>query len=393
RALRRRVKRHVLAQTHDFVAVCSPGLEWAVTRELAELPVAPTIIERIKGGVHFRGRTDLMYTANLHLRTASRVLMRVATFPAPTTEALFNRSKKVRWETFIGDNRGIRLSVTSRKSRVNHKRKIESIIEDAVNSRLRELGLPTVTSSTKAELRFHVRLDGDQCTLSFNTSGEHLHKRGWRRLATVAPIRETLASYVLLAARFETARLIVDPFCGSGTLCIEAAQAIAGIPSGLNRRFSFELSPLFEPRKWEYYRRQAKENIRSSIPGRIVGFDIDEKAINIARLNAARGGVADFVDFYLADALKVPLSKLAEGTERQLLVSNLPYGKRLSSPEFLGTFAKVIQNNCVGWHLAVLCVDPSPFESLPLESRSVQGLNNGGIRVKLLQGTVANDSQ
>ena len=389
RAISRRIKRHVLSQQHDFFAVCTPGLEEATREELETLVPYCSSIQVIRGGVLFQGPTDVMYLANLHLSTASRVLLRLDSFPAPASQALFARTRKIKWELFVQAGESVRFRITSRKSRLNHKRKIQSILQAALNDRLREQGIhEIVTHSDSAKLEFHVRLDKDSCTFSFNTSGENLHKRGWRRLTAPAPLRETLAAFVLKVANSRQCDLIVDPFCGSGTLLIEAARVLSGRPPGEGRSFAFEASPIYEARKWRYLRSRAMYAEGTSCNSKLLGSDVDPAAVAIAEKNARMAGLAPMISFDNLDALSLPLAKLGRGANAPLLVSNLPYGKRLADTTVIGEFAQKVNAECGGWRVALLCADAQVLDGIRFANRSVRHFVNGGLEVALVHGEV-----
>lgn len=389
-ALTRRLKRYVYAKEQEYMAVCAPGLEETLRDEIQALAPVITITKTIKGGVLFKSRIDAMYEANLHLSTATRVLLRIDDFPAASSPALFNRARRIRWELYIGSTSEFRLSVTSRGSRLNHKRKIQGIFEAAILERLRELGITTrMTKGKDTHLEFLIRLNNNRCTISFNTSGESLHKRGWRSLTPIAPIRETLAAFVLRAAQYRSHDVIVDPFCGSGTLIIEAARGIAGRPPGAGRRFAFEVSPLFEHRKWERIRVRGEGDNISNSSLSLYGSDVDSTAIDLARRNAQAAGVATLTRFDTVEASMFSYRSAAHGASSPLLVSNLPYGKRVQSPVALNRFLDKVNRECSGWSIAVVCLDTSHLRSLRVAHPVVRHFQNGGMSVTLVTGQIS----
>lgn len=389
-ALSRRLKRYVFAKEQEYLAVCAPGLEESLQGEIQGLETVATITQTIKGGVIFKGRIDAMYEANLRLGTATRVLLRIDEFPASSSPALFNRAKRVRWELYIGRASEVRLSVTSKASRLNHKRKIQRIFEAAISERLSELGVTArVTNEKHAQLEFLIRLNNNRCTVSFNTSGESLHKRGWRGLSPIAPIRETLAAFVLRTAQYLSHDVIVDPFCGSGTFIIEAARGIAGYPVGGSRRFALEDSPIYDQKKWKHIRsRNVPEKIiRPDVS--LYGSDIDSSAIELARQNSHSAGVAEITSFSAVEASKVSYTNAATGASSPLLISNLPYGKRVQSPISLNGFFEKVNMECDGWSFALICLDPSQLQSLRVSRLAIRHFLNGGIRVALVTGQIS----
>ena len=223
RALERRLKRYVSKETHDFLAVGTPGFENVLLTEVQTLP-GVSDAKIVRGGVEFRGPFTTVYHANLQLATAHRVLWRVAEFLAQSYPMLYNKAVKVPWERFLGFEKQVRFSVSSRSSRLHYPPKIAEMVFSAVQTAVLPLGLHPDLSD-EATLSVHVRLFQDRCTLSLDTSGEHLHRRGYRTHIGDAPIRETLAA-ILETVNFRQFELIVDPMCGSGTFLLETQKRL-----------------------------------------------------------------------------------------------------------------------------------------------------------------------
>lgn len=245
RALERRLKRYVWGETHDFLAVCAPGLEAVLLGEVRGLPGVTDLV-RVRGGVSFRGPFESLYHANLELATAHRVLWRIGAFLAQSYPMLFNKARRLPWERFVGFQQEVAYHVAARASRLRHGPKIAATLHSALSDALAPLGLGAAHVEA-APLTVHARLFRDRCTLSLDTSGEHLHRRGYRTHVGEAPLRETLAAGILLALGAPAFDLIVDPMCGSGTLLIEAERLARRRPPGEFRRFAFEHFPSFRP--------------------------------------------------------------------------------------------------------------------------------------------------
>jgi putative N6-adenine-specific DNA methylase len=389
RALERRLKRHFLRDTHAFFAVCALGFEDLLEQELSQLEVrinqygkrkdslSPLleITAKEPGGVSFTGPLELMYHTNLQLRTAHRILLRIDDFLAQSYPMLFNKTSKIPWELYLPEQ--FNIQVSSKSSRLHQHKNIAKTLNDAIQKRLEPLGVKS-SLNEHAPLEIHVRLFQDRCTLSINTSGEHLHKRGYRTLTSDAPIRETLAAGLLQTLDLASFDLIIDPMCGSGTFPIEAALLNANLAPGLKRNFAFELLPGFQQSKWERFRRIAEqERIESKTT--YLGFDIDAKAITSAKENAKQAGVA--INFEVADTrdLKLP----AQG--KSLLISNVPYGERLEDT-MLEEFARNIKKNFKGWSFGFVCKDTQWLKGFKIEQK--KSFENGGMKVVWVTGAI-----
>jgi putative N6-adenine-specific DNA methylase len=395
RALSRRIKRNLLGTPQEYLAVCTPGFEDVVELELDSLSPLIAIHNRIPGGVLFRGPTDAMYATNLMLSTTNRVLLRIDDFHVPTFPILFNRTRRIAWEQYVGMTKSFAISVSARSSSLNHKRRIRETVSAGMRDRLAKFGLaPSLVERGSAELEFFVRVVENRCTVSLNTSGEHLHKRGWRALTSVAPIRETLAAGVLLAANVDAMALVVDPFCGSGTFPIEAARRLTSYPPGADRSFAFENTAFFQASKWQSIRTKARTRLASDPGARFLGVDRDAQVVALARENARLAGVAAHTEFMVENASHVDYSSLTDDPARSLLVANLPYGKRISVSKKVAAgisdFVEAVNKGCKGWKVAVITADESALSGLNVVGRKVRKFSNGGLRVSLLMGTVDN---
>jgi putative N6-adenine-specific DNA methylase len=393
RALERRLKRHFLKETHSFFAVCALGFEDVVEQELLKigrgqegrgdfsppLPRSPAPLLEISGkepgGVAFTGPLELMYHSNLHVRGAHRILLRIDDFLAQSYPMLFNKASKVPWELYLPKK--FNIQVSSKSSRLHQHKTIAKTLNDAIQEKLKSLGLNSKLTDD-ASLEIHVRLFQDRCTLSINTSGDHLHKRGYRQLVSDAPIRETLAASLLQTLDISSYDLIVDPMCGSGTFPIEAALLGQNIAPGLQRQFAFEALPGFQASKWERFKREAKEEAHAT-KTTFLGFDIDPENITLANENAKRAGVQ--IDFEVADATRLKLPNQGQS----LLISNLPYGERLES-SVLPAFAKNLSQNFKGWSFAFVCKNTHWLQKFNF--KELKRFENGGLKVLWVTGQI-----
>jgi putative N6-adenine-specific DNA methylase len=384
RGLERRLKRHLLKEAHEYFAVCAPGFEDVLEKELTALSSQPsvktlTIISKETGGVTFQGNLETIYHTNLHSRTAHRILLRVDDFLAQSYPMLFNKVKKLPWELYLGFNKTYSIQVSAKESRLHQHKTIAKTIHDGITDYMTPLGLSPQLRDDAA-LEIHVRFFQDRCTVSVNTSGEHLHKRGYRQLVSEAPIRETLAASILQTVNFQEFDLIVDPMCGSGTFLIEAALMSCNIAPGLARAFALEQLPFFQASKWERFKREAvAQQKETSI--KFLGSDVDTKNIESARVNALKAGVENLIQFEGADAKALQVT----AKNKSLIVCNVPYGERLEST-VLQSFAKNLQKNFKGWSFAFVTKETGWLEGLDIQT--TQRFQNGGLNVKLVLGII-----
>lgn len=362
-------------------AVTAPGVERLTAQELRHLGIAAGTSE--PGGVAFTATAAQLRRANLWLRTASRVVLRLATFHASTFHELERRARRVPWAQWIAPGTVAEFSVTSRKSKLYHQRAIAERLAGAAGGAAPGGGAPVQL--------FLVRVVHDEVTLSIDSTGELLHQRGYRREGGKAPLRETLAAALLLASGWDGTTPLVDPFCGSGTIPIEAALLARRIPPGLHRGFAFERWPGHDAAAWEAEREAARAAIRPRAAVPIIGRDRDAGAIAASRANAARAGVLDDVDFAQAS-----VSALAPPAGPGHVVTNPPYGVRIGDAARLrdlhARLGQVLRARCAEWTLTLLGADRRLTGQLgvPLASRLLT--SNGGVRVHLLSGRIGTDA-
>ncbi len=379
RALDRRLKRHVLKETHSFFVPCAPSFETELEKELLML-VPEVKLER--GGATVQAELDFMYHANLQLRTAHRVLLRIDDFLAQSYPMLFNAASKLAWEHYFGFTKAYKVTVSAKTSRLRHAKNISKTLSDAISARLEPLGLAAEVSED-ASLEFFVRFFQDRCTISVNTSGEHLHKRGYKVWVEDAPLRETLAASVLSKLKVTDFEGIVDPMCGSGTLLLEAALLATNRPAGEFRDFAFEQLPFFQESKWLRFKREALDKTQETKLN-FVGFDKNAKTIHSAKQNAVTVKLESLISFAVNDARSFKLEP-----QNWLIVSNLPYGARLESESslaaLLSDFAKHLES-FKGCTFAFITKDSAWLEHFELREKHV--FSNGGLKVMLVLGVV-----
>jgi putative N6-adenine-specific DNA methylase len=368
-------------------AITPPGLEALTAAELTRLGVGPLAVE--PGGVGFEAERAGLYAANLELRTASRVVVRLAGFPARAFYELERKAKRVPWGDVVAPGSPVRFRVTARKSRLYHEAGIAERLHSAMGgggpatTALVEPASDDEEAAAPAGQLFLVRVVRDQVTISADSSGELLHRRGYRLETAKAPLRETLAAALLLGAGYGEGVALADPFCGSGTIPIEAAQLARRIAPGLSRHFAFEQWPGFDAAGWGALLEAARERILPRAGAEIVGSDRDPGAIAAARANAARAGVADDVRFEEA-----ALSEVSPPAGAGLLASNPPYGVRIGDRrELRDLYARLgalLRERWRGWEVALLSADSGLLAETGVPFTVAWESRNGGLPVQLV---------
>jgi putative N6-adenine-specific DNA methylase len=370
-----------------FFVVTAPGLEPLAAAELSKLGLAPT---EEPGGVTFRGELPDLYRANLHLRTASRVLARLGgMFYATSFADLRDKAARLPWERFLAPKQPIALRVTCHKSKLIHSDAVAERIHAAIEDRFGKpvsLQKPGGEDAESPPQLVVVRLANDQVTVSIDSSGELLHRRGYRQALAKAPLRETLAAAMLMFSGWDMESPLIDPFCGSGTIPIEAALMAQNIAPGLNRRFAFMDWPGFDLKAWETVKAKSA-GAKSSRAPHILASDRDAGAVKSARENAERAGVAHLIEFNCQ-----AVSAIHPPKESGVVVTNPPYGVRVSEGHDLrnlyAQFGNVLREKCPGWTLAALCNDRALLGQVGLKLDTSVSMVNGGIRVMLGRGKV-----
>ncbi len=371
-------------------AACTPGLEPVLASEMRRLglvPEDPALGAPVAGGVPFSGDVRAVARANRVLRTASRVLVRVGMpFYARTFDELIARAARLPWDRFITATTPVALRVTCRGSRLYHTDAVAERVLTALGARFGvepTLGVFDEDSGGDAQL-IVVRLVDDSCTISVDASGPHLHRRGYRLATAKAPLRETTAAAMILASGWDPATPLIDPFCGSGTIPIEAALLASGRWPNAGRSLPLRAWPC------------AAGVDLSDVPAaplaapatpRIVASDRDAGAIAAARANAERAGVTTWIDFR-----QHSVSDLAAPIGRGCIVTNPPYGQRVTGgPDLRNLYARfgeLLRERCEGWTAAVLTSDAALVRQTRLALSPSWSTDNGGIAVSAYVGPV-----
>ncbi len=327
-------------KTFEICVPCHFGIEAIVKREIYDLGYEITKVE--DGRVTFQGDWEAVVRANLCVRTGERILVKLGEFHAEEFEDLFQGIKSIPWEEYIPkDGKFWVTKATSIKSKLFAVPTIQSIAKKAMVERMSEAY--HTDSFPETGLSFPVRLFlmKDEVLVTLDTTGAPLHKRGYRTYTSKAPISETLAAALIMITPWRKDRVLLDPFCGSGTFLIEAAMMGINMAPGLNREFTAETwTHLMDKKLWKDIRDELREEIDLNVDMNLQGYDIDPEAISIAKKNAARAGVEEFIHFQVRD-----MKDTSHPKKYGFLITNPPYGERLEDkadlPELYETLGKV----------------------------------------------------
>ncbi len=309
---------------YELLAPCHFGLEAVLKKEIIDLGYEISQVE--DGRVTFIGDAEAICRANVFLRTAERILLKVGSFTAVSFEELFQGTKNIPWEDYIPqDGKFWVAKASSIKSKLFSPSDIQSVMKKAMVERMKSRYGVNWFAENGSAYPLRVFLYKDQVTIGMDTSGDSLHKRGYRTMTSRAPITETLAAALLMLTPWKKDRILVDPFCGSGTFPIEAAMMAANIAPGMNRSFLAEDWKNLIPRKcWYEAMDEADELVDREVSADIQGYDIDGEIIRAARANAERAGVDHLIHFQ-----QRPVSQLSHPKKYGFLITNPPYGERL----------------------------------------------------------------
>lgn len=322
---------------YEFIAPCHFGLESVLKREITDLGYE--IVQAEDGRITFAGDETAFCRGNIFLRTTERVLLKVGKFKAETFEELFENTKEIPWENYIPPNGKFWVAkATSIKSKLFSPSDIQSIMKKAIVERLKKVYKIEWFPEDGNEYPIRVTFMKDEITIGIDTSGESLHRRGYRKLASKAPITETLAAALIMLTPWKRDRILVDPFCGSGTIPIEAAMIGANIAPGMNRSFlSEDWSELIPKKAWYQAIEEANDVMLHNVDMSIQGYDMDGEIIKAARQNAALAEVEQYIHFQ-----QRPVKELSHSKKYGFIITNPPYGERLEEKAALPELYKEI---------------------------------------------------
>lgn len=365
-----------------LIATTKFGLEMIVKQEVQALGFDEIVVS--DGRIEFEATLADIPKANLWLRAADRVLLKIAEFPAHTFDDLFEQTTALPWEEWITRDGRFTVNAKSHKSALKSARSCQSIVKKAVVERLKSAYQIDWFPETGAEFTIQLALVRNSALLTLDTSGVGLHKRGYREEAGEAPLKETFAAGLVQLSFWQPDRLLLDPMCGSGTILIEAALMGRNIAPGLHREFAAEGWPIIPAEAWAQAREEAQNAILPSGNLQLQGSDSDPASIEIARSNAAKAGVADDIAFEVKDVKKVWIDR-----EYGIMITNPPYGIRLSEYQDLNAIYLALNKmfrKKDGWSIYVLTADkkfPDFFKRAKPDR--VRKLYNGTIETNFYQ--------
>lgn len=357
----------------EIFLVAMPGLENALCAEAKSLGFADP--RPVRGGVEMSGDWPEVWRANLQLRGAGRVLVRIASFRANHLAQLDKRARQVPWGDVLRRDIAVKVEASCRKSKIYHSGAAAQRIENAIKD---ELGAPL---SDAADVRVLVRIENDLCTISVDTSGEGLHKRGHKAEVNKAPMRETLAALFLRECGYRGTEPVLDPMCGSGTFVIEAAEMALGLQPGRTRSFAFEKLATFKAGQWAKMRSTAGQGSTDLL---FHGSDRDAGAVRMSIANAERAGVSSITRFIQSPIETLERPEGAAG----LVIVNPPYGLRIGDRKKLyplyGALGQVLRTRFSGWRVGLVTADPALARAtgLPFGAPG-ESVDNNGTRIAL----------
>ena len=354
--LEKQIKRHIIGSRQAFFAAVLPGLEALCQRELASLSETLSIEAVEAGGITFSGRLTDLYLANLHLRTAGRILLRIGTFKATNFTQLGKKSGGIGWARYLPSGAIPACNVTAHHSRLYHSQAVAQHISQAITAYWQGAQIPPGEAMGQT---LYVRILEDRVTFSLDSSGTNLYQRGLKRHGAKAPLRETMAAGILQYAGYRPEMPLVDPMCGSGTFSLEAAMMAKKIAPGMQRDFAFMQWPAFKPRQWQHFKKVAAQKTSSPPEPLIWASDIDQQACNALNRCIDAHALGDTVRVFQRDFFNLHPDEF--NTPPGLLVINPPYGRRLAASANMKTFYRrltaKLQRNFIGWRVALLVPD------------------------------------
>lgn len=368
---------------YKLMAPCHFGLEAVLKREIIDLGYEVTLVE--DGRVTFEGDIEAICRANVFLRTAERILIVAARFKAETYDELFEKTKAVEWEEFIpADGKFWVIKASSVKSKLFSPKDIQSIVKKAMVERLKTVYGISWFSEEGASFPLRVFMFKDEAIMGIDTSGDSLHKRGYRLLSSKAPISETLAAALIMLTPWNKDRILVDPFCGSGTFPIEAALIATNTAPGMNREFTAEQWKNLIPKKeWYEVIKEAHDLINTNVELDIQGYDLDNDMVKIARRNAERAGVNDLIHFQCRD-----VKDLSHNKKYGFIITNPPYGERLEEKKDLPLLYKTIGDrfkSLDSWSAFIISSYEKVEEDMGIKATKNRKIYNGMIKTYYYQ--------
>ena len=389
----KRLKRQVVARPAEFFAATTPGLETLCQRELKALSLNPSSETPGTGGVTFTGPIQDCYKANLCLRTANRILMRIHVFKASNFPTLKRHLVDFPWELYLQVGSQPLFQITAHRSRLHHSGAIADRFQNSISRRWAKMGIETDSESDENQSQIlFVRVKNDAFTVSLDSSGENLYRRGLKKDITAAPLRETIASALLILAQYKPPEPLIDPMSGAGSFSLEAAMQIHNIPPGWFRDFAFYRWPVFKitDKRWNHIRKHMQKEIIEKAPATIYATDVDPAACETLARNSKAAGLSQTIQIANRDFFEFIPDK--RNRTPGLIVINAPFGRRIGSFEqsdrlFLNLFNR-LKTMWQGWKVGLVIprrnlLKKVPFYNVPLSIR------HGGLQLYLVTGRIS----
>lgn len=357
---------------YKLIATTTFGIEAITAKELKALGYEDLKVEN--GKVEFEGDEMDIAISNLWLRTAERVLIKVAEFKAESFEELFNGTANIDWSEYIPVDGKMHVVGKSVKSKLFSVPDCQSIVKKAVVKSMQQHYNQTWFSEDGPVYKIEVALLKDIVTLTIDTSGEGLHRRGYRQNSGAAPLKETLAAAMVLISKWKNDRLLVDPFCGSGTILIEAALIGNNIAPGLNRKFVCETWPSMDKEMWEQVRDGARKAIKKN-EMKMIGYDVDSWVLKTARNNTIKAGVSEYIELH-----KLDFNEFSSNKKFGYIITNPPYGERIGEKEQVTQLNKkmgILKKKLDTWDFNILTAYPDFQKVVGIKATKNRKLYNG----------------
>ena len=362
-------------EKYELIAKTFMGLEPVLAKELTQLGASDVVIGRRM--VSFTGDKEMMYRANFQLHTAIRILKPIRHFKARSADDVYDEIKKIDWTEYLGTDKTFTVDSVVFSEEFRHSKFVSYKVKDAIVDQFREkTGKRPNISISNPDIRLNMHIAEDKCTLSLDSSGESLHRRGYRQESVEAPLNEVLAAGMILLSGWQADTDFIDPMCGSGTLLIEAALIAKNMAPGLFRKeFAFEKWPDFDADLFdEIYN---DESLEREFKHKIYGYDIDMKAVNTARMNVKAAGLSDIISVEQQD-----FKNFTQPANKSILISNPPYGERISTPDLLGTYKMIgerLKHQFKGNDAWILSYREECFDQIGLKPSIKIPLYNGSL--------------
>lgn len=368
---------------YELIVPCHFGMEAVLKKEIIDLGY--DVSEVTDGRVTFLGDEEAVARANVFLRTAERVLIKVGSFQATEYEELFQGTKVIPWEEYIpSDGKCWVAKAASVKSKLFSPSDIQSIMKKAIANRLMDVYHVNWLPETGESFPLRVFLLKDQVTIGLDTTGESLHKRGYRKLTAKAPIAENLAAALIMLTPWNGSRILVDPFCGSGTIPIEAALMAANMAPGMNREFTAQnWEHLVQKRNWYDVLDEANEMVDLSVDTDIQGYDLDNEMVTIARENAKLAGVEKLIHFQRRD-----VKDLSHPKKYGFIITNPPYGERLQEKKEMPAIYQTLGErfrNLDAWSMYVITAYEGAEQDIGRKADKNRKIYNGMMKTYYYQ--------